>query len=272
MPPLAHASDPCMVVTPLVPDRFEIMLRERGILDDWKHIIHGIRYGFDVGVRESLTSTLLFNNHASTTLDETFITTYIHDEQEDGRYSHAFQPHELEATIGPFRTAPLGLVPKPHSDKFRLIQDLSYPRQDPDIASVNSGVNADLFPTAWGTFDEVSAAILTLPPGCVAATFDISAAYRLTPVRPDQQNSLCVMWKGQVFVDRALCFGLASSTGVFGAIADMLVAIYAASDFGLIKKWVDDFFVIRFPHQHFTEHDFLNLTEAAGVLWSHTKT
>jgi hypothetical protein len=33
------------------------------------------------------------------------------------------------------------------------------------------------------------------------------------------------MWKGLVYVDRAVMFGLASSAGVFGAIADMLVAI-----------------------------------------------
>ncbi|KAG0691646.1 hypothetical protein DFH29DRAFT_785340, partial [Suillus ampliporus] len=45
--------------------------------------------------------------------------------------------------------------------------------------------------------------ILSLPPGCVAATFDISAAYRITPVQPCQQNSLCVFWRGVVYVDRA---------------------------------------------------------------------
>ncbi|KAJ7435635.1 hypothetical protein FB451DRAFT_1062411 [Mycena latifolia] len=46
-----------------------------------------------------------------------------------------------------------------------------------------------------------SALILSLPPGCVAATFDISAAYRLTPIRPDQQHALCVFWDGSVNVD-----------------------------------------------------------------------
>ncbi|KAG1872169.1 hypothetical protein F4604DRAFT_1513590, partial [Suillus subluteus] len=45
--------------------------------------------------------------------------------------------------------------------------------------------------------------ILSLPPGCVAVTFDISAAYRITPIHPSQQNSLCVYWRGIVYVDRA---------------------------------------------------------------------
>ncbi|KAI0681646.1 hypothetical protein C8T65DRAFT_598388, partial [Cerioporus squamosus] len=55
---------------------------------------------------------------------------------------------------------------------------------------------------------------------------------------------------GKVFVDRALCFGLASSASVFGSIADMLVAIYGAHGYAYILKWVDDFLVIRLPSNH----------------------
>jgi hypothetical protein len=44
-------------------------------------------------------------------------------------------------------------------------------------------------------------------------------------------------------------FGLASSAGVFGAIADMLVALYETAGFSRIPKWVDDFFVIRLPNE-----------------------
>ena len=111
---------------------------------------------------------------------------------------------------------------------------MSFPRNNPNIASVNAGVNSDNFPTSWGTFDSTAELILSLPPGCVAATFDITAAYRLTPVHPNQQHALCIFWKGLVYVDRAVMFGLTSSTGVFGAVADMLVAIYGAANFGLI--------------------------------------
>ena len=93
---------------------------------------------------------------------------------------------KLEGLIGPFRTSPLGLVPKPHSSTFRLVQDWSFPRNDPDTQSVNSFINSDDFPTEWGTFSAASELILSLPPGCSSATFDISSAYRLVPVRPSQ--------------------------------------------------------------------------------------
>jgi len=120
----------------------------------------------------------------------------------------------------------------------------------------------------WGTFNETATLILSLPPGCVAATFDISAAYRTIPVKPSQQNALCILWKGLVYVDRALMFGLTSSAGVFGSVADMLVAIYGKAGFERIRKWVDDFLVIRLPHELWTEEDFMALTGQCGVPWS----
>jgi hypothetical protein len=63
-------------------------------------------------------------------------------------------------------------------------------------------------------------------------------------------------------------FGLSSSAGVFGSVADMLVAIYEKAGFGPIRKWVDDFFVIRLPHQNWTEEEFIKLSAAFGVPWS----
>ena len=67
-------------------------------------------------------------------------------------------------------------------------------------------------------------------------------------------------------------FGLSSSAGVFSNIADMLVAIYERAEFGIIKKWVDNFFAIRLPHQTWTEDDFTALTGAIRVPWSKKKT
>lgn len=153
-----------------------------------------------------------------------------------------------------------------------MIQDMSYPRHSESTPSVNDGVCSDDFPTAWGTFDEATRMLLALPPGAQAATFDIRAAYRITPIRPSQQNALCFAWKGLVRVDRALMFGLASSAGVFGSLADLAVAIALAHGYGPICKWVDDFFVIRLPGQTWTEDDFTQATGKLGYPWAPEKT
>jgi hypothetical protein len=68
-----------------------------------------------------------FANHNSCQLNPDFITSYIADEQAIGHYSDAFTPEDLEKLIGFFRTSPLGLVPKPHTDTFHMIQDMSFP-------------------------------------------------------------------------------------------------------------------------------------------------
>jgi hypothetical protein len=185
-----------------------------------------------------------------------------------GRYSQCFLPSNLEGLIDPFHTSPIGLVPKPSSDKFRMIQDLSFLHNDHQTPSVNLNINPNNFPMAWGMFDSTAELILSLPDGCLAATFDISAAYHMTPVKPNQQNSLCMFWNGRVYVDCMVMFGLSSSAGVFGSIADMLVAIYQAAGFGPLRKWVDNFFVIRLPHHFWTETDFISLTADIGIPWS----
>lgn len=69
-------------------------------------------------------------------------------------------------------------------------------------------------------------------------------------------------------MDRAVMFGMSSSAGVFGCVADMLVGIYTKAGFGPLLKWVDDFFVIRLPHHTWTEEDFIGLTSSIGVPWS----
>ncbi|KAG0691495.1 hypothetical protein DFH29DRAFT_819527, partial [Suillus ampliporus] len=109
-----------------------------------RHIIDGIRNGFNVGISEPPTISHTFENHSSSLLNPSIIDSYILSEQAAGRYSIGFSPADLEQLIGTFRTYPLGLVPKtsleqvPHSPRT-----LSYPRNLSDIQSVNAGINAD---------------------------------------------------------------------------------------------------------------------------------
>jgi hypothetical protein len=267
-PSASHAPDPRSVFTPIIVDKAEALIRDLNLYNKWKHVITGLRDGFDVGIKHIPEHTIIFNNHYSSQLNPKFISDYVASEHAIGCYSEPFLPSDLENIIGPFRTSPIGLVPKPNSSKFRMIQDLSYPRNHPFIDSINAGIDSDDFPTSWGTFNTTSELVLSLPIGCQAATFDISAAYRITPVRPDQQNALCISWEGSIRVDRAVMFGLASSAGVFGCVADMLVDIYTTSGFGPLVKWVDDFFVVRLPHDSWTEKEFINLTASIGIPWS----
>jgi hypothetical protein len=133
---------------------------------------------------------------------------------------------------------------------------------------MNFNINPDEFPTVWETFDSTAELILSLSEGCVAATFDISAAYPHNPSetrptklivyileRPDIRRLSSHVWT------ELQCW----------CIWIQLVAIYQVANFGPFKKWVDDFFVIRLPHQSWSELDFMSLTADIGVPWSLAK-
>ncbi|KAG1798543.1 uncharacterized protein HD556DRAFT_1266834 [Suillus plorans] len=79
------------------------------------------------------------------------------------------------------------------------------------ITCTSPDVPAQIYLLVWFILLDL---ILSLPDGCVAATFDIASAYRIVPVHPSQQWALCIFWNGHAYVDRALMFGLSSSTHI----------------------------------------------------------
>jgi hypothetical protein len=137
-------------VTPLWADAIERTLRALGIYAEWKHILDRNRSGFDVGAGTAIPTTITYPDHNSTLHDPDFIIHYVASEQAAGWYSRAFTPAKLEATIGPYRTSPLGLVPESgSSSKWRLIQDFLFLRNPgaAQHASVNSLIDLDDYPT-----------------------------------------------------------------------------------------------------------------------------
>ena len=58
--------------------------------------------------------------------------------------------------------------------------------------------------------------------GAILAKVDVKSAYRLCPVRPDEQHLLGMKWKGSFFFDRVLPFGLRTAPDIFNCLADAL--------------------------------------------------
>ena len=142
----------------------ELLLPKYSIYDNWIHVITGLYSGFIVRIQEELSHThIYFTNHKSSQLSPNFISTYTPGEQADGHYSRGFLLEELEQLIGSFHTSPLGLMPKPNSSAFWMIQDMSFPHNHQDVLSMNHSINPDDFLTTWGTFNTTSSLILSLP-------------------------------------------------------------------------------------------------------------
>ena len=152
----------------------------------------------------------------------------------------------VEMLIGPFQTSPLGIIPKPGKPgKFHLFQNLSYPYIPHNyISSINSSINLDNYPSTWGTFTIICLLLICLPPGSQLVICDVKEAYRMIPLNPLQWPGVIIrLDEDDTFaIDTRNLFGLASSSGCYGIIADAGTQLMWKWGMGPISKWVDHMF------------------------------
>ena len=73
--------------------------------------------------------------------------------------------------------------------------------------------------------------------------FNLSNAYHIVPVHPDDQPLLGVSWQDEVYMDRSLPFGLRSAPKIFNAIADFLAWVLHHNSIPYILHYLDDFLI-----------------------------
>ena len=80
--------------------------------------------------------------------------------------------------------------------------DLSHPKR----ASVNDGIESELFSLSYTSVDAAVRIIMAMGPGVLLAKFNIESAHRLIPVHPDDRPLLGMMWRDKLYVDTTLPF------------------------------------------------------------------
>ena len=73
---------------------------------------------------------------------------------------------------------------------------------------------------------------------------DIKDAYRIMPV---DYHLLGVSWRGEVYVDRALPFGLRSAPKIFSAVADVIAWVLYKEGIKFQLHYLDDFLFLEAP-------------------------
>jgi hypothetical protein len=267
--------------TPFIPDEWERLLNTISPFNSFPDVPIGIRFGFNMGVHTPPSYTYTPPNHNSALSYSDHVSSHIQNELSLNRYSGPFSCSKLQSLIGHFRSSPLGTVPKTTgSIERRIVQDLSFPRNDPSLLSINDQINMDDFRCDWGTFTEVRNIVVNAPDGSEAATLDVDSAFRCCPITPSQQRNFIVQWEDRFYIDHNVPFGASSAGGVFGRVADAMSAILASEHLGPSKNWVDDFVFFRFPIS--TDHglplfsyslsDIYNVASRLGWPWKHAKT
>jgi hypothetical protein len=149
------------------------------------------------------------------------------------------------------------MVPKPRKpDSMRLIENFSAPRVPRDgISSINSTMQISQYGTTWGTPWAMCLTIWGLPPGSQIAIRDVVAAYRSAMLDPSQWAGTVVRLDDgdSVAIDLCAAFGMVTSGGIFGHIADAACDIFRSHGIGPLLKWVDDFLFARVLRIHMAE-------------------
>jgi hypothetical protein len=174
-------------------------------------VYNGITHGFRIGYDRAYKLRSASKNHFSSVANSSVVRDHISNKVKMGRLVGLLPITQ----VGLVHTSPIGLVPKPHSNKFRLIVDLSYP----EGLSVNDGICQEWCSLQYTSMDNKVEIIQLLGPGAILAKLDMKYAYRIILVHPDDHYLLGL---GEVFVDHSLPFGLRSAPLLFTAFSDMV--------------------------------------------------
>ena len=149
-----------------------------------------------------------------------------------------------EPPFAPFHVSPLGSVPKgENGEKIRVIHNLSHPFGG---ASINEGISREEY--IMQRFEQAIAAIRRLGRGCWLSKFDVRAAFKLVPVRPEDRPLLGLCWQGEFYFEVVLPFGLRTSGYRWEEFA-VALNFLARQTLGieLVFHYVDDFLFVAPP-------------------------
>ena len=206
------------------------------------YITNGIAHGFCVGFNHTSPLESARGNMRSALLHPEVVGRFVKEEVANGRL--------LELATGDVGTGEVfhlnrvGVVPKGHTPgKWRIIVDLSFL----EGRSVNDGIRAEHCSLQYTTVQKIAQAAQSLGTGAQLAKLDVKSAYCLLPVHPEDRPLLAFEWKGHIFVDGVLPFGLRSAPKIFTAVADALEWIVRKRGVRFVDHYLDDFIVFGAP-------------------------
>ena len=178
-------------------------------------LLSGLRDGVPIGFNPLFSCQSAKSNMHSAFEHQEVVQSYLDNELVCGNVAGPFQPESLNGVfINRF-----GVIPKNNKPgKWRLIVDLSHP----DGCSVNDGISSADSSMIYSSIDDAARLILASGKGALLAKIDIASAFRIIPVHPSDCHLLGMLWKGVVFIDKQLPFGLRSAPLIFNAYADAL--------------------------------------------------
>ena len=106
-------------------------------------------------------------------------------------------------------TSRFGVIPKSTLEWWRLILDML----SPEDGSVNDRVKEPWCSLSYATVTDAAHRVTACGRGSMLIKLDIRNAYRVFPVHPEDRWLMGMLWKGSLYVNTALPFGLQCTFG-----------------------------------------------------------
>lgn len=235
---------------------------------DSSFVINGFTHGFPLGLQPKPTLTPAPDSKRPTT---NRLRLKVEDEVSKGRLLGPFSHPPLENLM----LSPLCVIPKPNSDKVRLIFNLS----SPSGFSVNDNIPPSNRTVSYCTVEEAGSYISSIA-SPAAHTFlakvDLTDAYRLVPIQQADWPYLGMKVGADYYIDRCLPMGAASSCQIFQRISNALAWMFQQSFPGPCQlfNYLDDFLFIATSEalcRNALLH-FLHMTTILHIPVAHHKT
>ena len=230
-------------------------------------LTEGFQFGFRLGC-EGEPSQNIHRNHNSICNNKSVVHKKLEKEFKLGRIAGPYD----EIPFKNFVCSPLGLVPKKTSGEFRIIHDLSFPKDQ----SMNSFIPQQNSTVQYESIDNVIHLVKNFGPYSLMAKTDIEDGFRNIPIHPADYHLLGFQWEGQYYFDKCLPMGASSSCQIFEKLSTALHWImmnkYKAAG---MSHLIDDFFFIGPPESEKCLSDvvtFENLCNNIGIPIKKSKT
>ena len=115
---------------------------------------------------------------------------------------------------------------------------------------MNDGISLSCCSLQYASINDAVDIIMQLGQGTELVKLDLSNAYRIVPVHPDDQLLLGTRWHGIKLINLALPFGLRSAPKIFNAVADFLAWMLHCEGVSPHIHHLDDFLVFGSPQSN----------------------
>ena len=230
---------------------------------DKSFLLQGIKEGFRITDGDCQFKEAEMNNYRSATADE------FSDKVQDQILTEIKEGHYVYSDKKPTIVSALGAIPKPNSDKVRLIHDCSRP--------LNLGLN-HYATTESVQYQTIDYAVQMMKPGCYFSKVDLASAYRSVKIHPNDYEATGLKWlfndhkKPTYFYDTRLPFGASRSPSIFTRLTQAVCRMMKRRGFQTIICYLDDFLIITDSYEEALEalNTLLHLIRTLGfkINWS----